>query len=339
MMLDGFSMCFRSEITDTWNAVLNKTAYIPFSYTDTSIEFQSAYQRSHGGNWHDISVIIYWDSKPVAVWPLTLSVKNDRVLISSQGMPVQAPLYVDFCTSSSRKRISKSCLDIIDNLAKELNIFTWDSSESFNQSLGFSEWHTLAMSRGSTCSIYHDLFLNLQSSMDQIKSNFRKSYKSLITSGMKNWAIDVLNISNESIWDQFKALHLEVSGKKTRSDETWDIHFNDIKKQQGFLVYLLNNSGKMEGGGFFNFSRDEGLYAVGAYNRALFDKPLGHIVQYRAIQELKKRGVVWYKLGSRPYFSEKPEATEKEISIAEFKQGFASHILPRFILSHRFSGS
>jgi FemAB family protein len=332
-------MSFRSEIPDTWNAVLNKIDYIPFVYTNTSIDFQLAYQRFHGGDWQDISVVIYWDSKAVAVWPLTLSVKHNQTLISSQGMPVQSPLYVDFCPSSSRKRISKSCLNIIDNLAKELNVAAWDSSESFNQSLGFSEWHILAMSRGSICSIHHDLFLNLQWSMDQIKHNFRKSYKSLITSGMKNWSIEVLDTASESIWDQFKTLHLEVSGKKTRSDETWDIHFNSIKNQQGFLVYLLNNSGKMDGGGFFNFTRDEGLYAVGAYNRALFDKPLGHVVQYRAIQELKKRGVIWYKLGSRPYFSEKPEATDKEISIADFKQGFSSHIFPRFNLSHRCSGS
>jgi len=171
--------------------------------------------------------------------------------------------------------------------------------------------------------------------MDVIKRNLRKSYKALINSDMSDWSIEVLDVADESVWNQFKELHLEVSGKKTRSDETWEIHFNDIKKQQGFLVYLANNSGKIDGGGFFNFTRDEGLYAVGASKRTLFDKPLGHVIQYRAIQEFKKRGVVWYKLGPRPYLSEKPEATDKEISIAEFKQGFASHIFPRFILSHR----
>ena len=120
----------------------------------------------------------------------------------------------------------------------------------------------------------------------------------------------------------------------TRSDETWAIQHKDIAESRGFLVYLLNGSGGMDGGGFFNFTRDEGLYGVGAYKRELFDKPLGHIVQYRAIEELKRRGVRWYKLGLRPYASEEQKPTEKEISIGEFKEGFASHMFPRFGITH-----
>ena len=90
----------------------------------------------------------------------------------------------------------------------------------------------------------------------------------------------------------------------------------------------------MVGAGLFNFTRDEGLYAIGAYDREQFDKPLGHVVQYYAIEELKKRDVRWYKLGARPYPTHFPVPSAKEISIGEFKQGFASHLLPRIILEH-----
>ena len=160
-----------------------------------------------------------------------------------------------------------------------------------------------------------------------------------IASGSKNWSVEILDTENQQIWNSFKNLHLKISGRKTRSDETWDIHLDNIKQQQGFLIYLLNASGEMDGAGFFNFSQNEGLYAVAAYDRNLFDKPLGHIVQYRAIQELKKRGIVWYKLGHRPYQTDQPTPTDKEVSIAEFKEGFASNIFPRFILNHKYSGS
>jgi hypothetical protein len=64
--------------------------------------------------------------------------------------------------------------------------------------------------------------------------------------------------------------------------------------------------------------------------------PFQHLAhaQYRAIEELKKRDVRWYKLGARPYPKHFPVPSAKEISIGEFKQGFASHLYPRIILEH-----
>ena len=90
----------------------------------------------------------------------------------------------------------------------------------------------------------------------------------------------------------------------------------------------------MVGGGFFRISCDEGVYSVGAYNRDFFDQPLGHVVQYCAIEEMKNRGIRWYKIGLRHYPTEVPSPTDKEIQIGEFKQGFASHLFPRFLLKH-----
>ena len=335
----GLSVSLRSENPNIWAEVLDRVAYVPVMYTGSSIEFQWAYQRGHGGHWHDISIVIYWNSNPAAVWPLSLAIRDGKAFLNSHGLPVHPPLFADDCPDISRKRIAKICIDIADTIAMNAGIGIWESTESFADSNGFSQWHIESMSRGATCTIAHDLFINLQQSMELIKRGFRKSYKSLVTSGMRNWSVGVLETADEPIWNQFRELHFKASGRKTRSDETWAIHLEDIKQQRGFLVYLLNSEGEMDGGGFFNFTRDEGLYAVAAYNRALFDKPLGHIVQYRAIEELKNRGVRWYKIGVRPYRSETPAPSDKEISIGEFKQGFASHMFPRFALHHPVSQS
>ncbi len=190
------------------------------------------------------------------------------------------------------------------------------------------------MGRGAKSVIAYDLFINLNQDLIKIKSGFRKSYRSLVNSGAKNWTVGILDVPDKKVWESFQDLHRSVAGRKTRNNETWDIHFNDIVKQQAFLVYLLNKDGQMDGAGFFNFTKDEGLYSVAAYKRELFDKPLGHVVQYRAIEELKKRGVRWYKLGSRPYATDTPAPSKKEISIGEFKQGFASDIFPRYLITH-----
>jgi len=335
----ALSLSFRSENPSIWLDVLNRTKYVPVMYTGESIEFQLAYQKGHGGVWNDLSMIIDWDGKPSAVWPLSLSIKDNLPVLSSHGLPVHPPLFVSDCPASSQKRIIKSCLDFANSIALNAGIAQWESTESFNDVMGFSDWHIESMTRGAFCSIAHDLFIDLHRGMAEIKKGFRKSYKSLVTSGMKHWVVNVLDTNDEFIWKKFQQLHYKVSGRKTRSDDTWAIHLEDIAQQRGFLVYLLGSTGEMEGAGFFNFTKHEGLYAVAAYNRELFDKPLGHIVQYRAIEELKKRDVSWYKLGVRPFPSEKPVPTEKEISIGEFKQGFASHMLPRYCLYHVVSRS
>jgi len=82
----------------------------------------------------------------------------------------------------------------------------------------------------------------------------------------------------------------------------------------------------------FICSRDEGVYAVAAYDRALFDKPLGHVVQFRAIQEMKRRECRWYFIGRRFYPGEQPVPSNKELSISYFKEGFSTDNFASFSL-------
>jgi FemAB family protein len=330
----GLSVELRSNSRADWSDVLDRCSYAPVNYTHCSIEYQWAYRRGHGGDWRDLSVILYWNNKPVAVWPLSLADVNGKAILGSHGLPMLPPLFSVDCPASSCKRITKSCLDLADEIAAYARVTAWQSHEPFIDACGLSDWYVESMARDAKCQVFHEILLDLRPEMAAIKQNFRKSYKALITSGLRLWRVDVLTSADNSIWDEFCQLHLQVAGRKTRSDETWALHLRDIGLGQGMLVYLRNESGQMIGAGFFNFTRDEGVYAVAAYDRTLFDKPLGHVVQYRAVEELKRRGVRWYKIGLRPFKTEAPAPTDKEISIGEFKQGFASHLIPRLVLTH-----
>lgn len=332
----GLSIRERVDNKGLWEEIFCKFLYKPVAYSNASIDYQLAYQYGHGGNWRDISLIICWDSKPVALWPLSLSMKDGRFTLTSQGLPVLPPVFVSDCPDISRKRIIKLCLDYANAIAVVLEIKSWDSGESFTDSVGMSAWHTSSMARDAICALRHELYQDLRPDIAEIKRTFRKSYKSLVVSGLRAWTVGLLDSDgSESVWQEFRNLHLSVAGRVTRSDETWALQFQDIQCDRAFVVWLRNANNEMVGGGLFSFTCDEGLYAVGAYDRTLFDKPLGHLVQYRAIEELKKRGVRWYKIGARPYPSDTPKPTDKEISIAEFKQGFSSHFFPRYHLVHQ----
>ena len=330
----GLSVVLRSANKKLWEETFEQTAYMPGSYSNMNIDFLMALQTGYGTKVYDLSCIIIWDSKPVGVWPLFLSVKDGSAELNFIDNCVVPPLFRKDSQPTIVKQLIKNCLHLANTFTGISGKTSWKSMESSNYSIGISAWHLQSMSSGAACSVNYELCIDIVPEMAAIKSRFRKSFKSLISSGQKLWSVSVMEGPNEKIWQEFKELHRKAAGRQTRSDETWQIHYQDILENRSFVVCLQNESGELIGAGLFNCTRDECVYAVAAYDRSLFDKPLGHVVQYRAIEEMKKTKISWYKLGPRAFGTQIPAPTDKEISIGEFKQGFASHVFPRYILQH-----
>lgn len=314
-----------------WDALLQTIEYVPVSYTQAMIDYQYTYYQGMGGVWHDCSVVLYRDRKPCAVWLLSISCVENEWRISSSGEALISPLFDSRLSVKTIKSVVADCYRFLSGVASELSCRIV-IQEPFLDKEGLGEWYQRAIQEATSRLVRHDLYLDLKPNLTTIRSFFRKSYRPLISSGEKLWEISICREADENVWDEFRLLHLTVAGKVTRSIKTWDAQLQAISQQIAFLVYLRNSDGRMVGGGLFYTSRDEGLYAVGAYDRSLFDKPLGHVVQYHAILEMKKRNLRWYKIGVRPYPSDTPKPSEKEISIADFKQGFSSHLHSRIEL-------
>jgi len=331
----GIQWDFRHDRRAVWNDTLSKAGYIPVAYSASSIDYQFAYQHGNSGKWWDISLILYFDNRPCALWPLSYSIKNDTSSISAHGLPILPPLFVQECPVKSRKTVTKACLGFLEEFCLTDGIKKMESAESYNETIGLSIWHEESMRCGASSALKYELFVDLTPDIAAIKSRFRKSYKALINSGARLWSVELMEDQNQAIWDEFRMLHLKVSGRETRSAETWMLQHEAISNREAFLIYLCDDYGKMVGGGFFSITCNEGVYGVGVYDRSLFDKPLGHVVQFRAIEEMKNRGLRWYKIGLRPYSAEFPVPTKKELSIGMFKQGFASHLFPQHRLTHK----
>lgn len=333
----GLKIVLRQN-SSLWEAVYERLPYQSISYLSSMIDYHLEYQRGHGGNWNDFSCVIFSDKTPIALWPITISVKDEAVHLSSQGRELLPPIFVEDCANKTKKSVSKSALDLIDHVSYEIGLQKLNSASVFDGSQALSVWHAFLMKRGAECHIKHNLYVDLSLPIEKIKSFFRKSYKSLITNGERIWNIEVLSDAiEENVWEEFRSLHLAIAGKVTRSKKSWDLQYLSVKNGESFLIVLRNDAGKMVGAGLFIATKDEGSYSVGAYDRTLFDKPLGHVVQYRAIQEMKRRGCRWYSIGRRFYPSEMPIPTEKELSISDFKEGFSSHLIPTFSLIKKYS--
>ena len=57
------------------------------------------------------------------------------------------------------------------------------------------------------------------------------------------------------------------------------------------------------------------------------------LLEFTAIQEMIKRGCLWYHIGNRPFVGDKFTPNEKEIAIGYFKEGFATHVFASSLLT------
>lgn len=327
----GIEFEFRSTSESKWRELEVKTNYFPVEYSLAVTEFAVA-QAVEGRSVIDVSMILVYNNRSCGLWPLSLAQDKEGCWeLGSNGGGLLPPIFLEGLERKSVKTMVTRCLTFVFDLCRCLGQKELISTEPFLPKLGFGDWYNqLLLVESSSVTIGHDLYLDLAPPLEKIRRNFRKSYKPLISMGEKLWKVNLIVRDDPLTWNRFMQLHREVSGKVTRAIDTWDCQYRAIVQGDAFLVTIEGADGRMVGGGYFRTTQYEGVYGSGAYDRELFDKPLGHVVQWHAIKELKQRGVSWYKLGTRFYPGLVPRPTDKEISISIFKQGFASHLMPSF---------
>ncbi len=189
----------------------------------------------------------------------------------------------------------------------------------------------LLLNMGATASPVVRQVIDLNQEEADMFRSVRKSYKSLINWGKRNLRLTVYDsesISRDTM-EQFRALHVQVAGRETRSGETWLIQEKMIKAREAFAVF-----GELDGdlvtAALFPRSETYCFYGVSASNRRLFDKPLSHAVLWEAILYAMHTGCRFFELGliQFPGIGELPP-TEKELSISTFKHGFGGRSEPR----------
>ena len=334
----------RQADPEGWTLAWRALPARPVAYSASMIDYMHAYfVGAAGWTLADASLVLTSDGKPCGLWPLTLGGKDEHRL-TSQGEPILPPLFTADTSPRTAKKIISECLDALGQaaaLGQGAMLCAEPPRPGFADE-GLSEFYQQAFRRGAeTVAVRHDMYVDLKPNMDEIRSGWRKSYRPLVTSGLRTWAVHLVDAQNASTetWETFRQLHCRVAGRETRPRDTWGLQWRMILDSEALLVWLADDEGRMVGGGFFQFTDGEALYSVAAYDRDLFDKPLGHVVQARAIEEFKRRGLSWYKLGELKFAGDRDKPSAKELSIGAFKQGFASHLFAKIVYEQKTSGA
>jgi FemAB family protein len=334
----GANAVLRSSAPDLWAETWDKLAYQPNSYAPGMLSYQQAYFKGAGWDIADASLVLLNDGRPCGLLPLMVRFGETPSLTTS-GAPIVSPLFIPGTQAGTIKKAGAWLLERLLSAHQGLGLSTMVTEQTIlpSEPQGLSEWQQQQMAAGATVSVLHDVYTDLTLPLETIRSSIRKSFRPLVSSGRKLWleAIADQSTITDALWDEFRSLHIAVAGRVTRSLESWSEQLAMIKKDEAFFVYLRDPADqRMVGGGLFQVTRDECLYAIGAYDRSLFDKPLGHVVQYAAMEKAIALGLKWTKIGYRPFAADMPAPSAKEIAIGEFKQGFSTHTFPRHVYTH-----
>jgi FemAB family protein len=328
----GLNAQFRQHEKEDWDRVVKKSSFVPTVYAWDFLNYNTVYFHSFSESSTDISLVIYHDKKPCAVWPLVFDQSDKepfKTVNKLYGGIVVPPLFVDNFPKKSQRAIIKSCINFLNDTLEVSHGECWRTNELSIEG-GVDHWHQIALEMGAMLDgVNYEMYVDLSMSIEEIRSFIRKSFRPLVSSGLKNWKVTVMDQFSENTWERFRELHKKVAGRVTRSIETWDIQHEAIKSGNAFLVYVSGSDGVMVGGGYFDMSDHECNYSVGSYDRQFFDQPLGHMIQYQAILTAKEKGRKMYYIGDRFYRENLPHVTEKRVQISHFQQGFSSKIFPR----------
>jgi FemAB family protein len=307
-----------------WNRVCAASDFLPAAYTPAWVRYQLTYLSAFSHDVVDLSCTVMRDQEPLAVIPLVLRRVDGAWSFGSNEGPVLQPLFVRGKGERTRRSLYQALFEVFAALNTDL----W-CSEILVGGGGFNDWHQQIAPYVQEVQLRHELYVDLLLDPSAIWSNIRRRYKSLISEARRSWAIEVLGPGSNEAFEEFRLLHLAVAGRETRPKSTWDMQRDAIASKAAFLITLREPGGRLVGGGLFHTSAHEGVYAVGAYDRTLFDKPLGHAVQMRAIEYMQSQRLRWFRIGTRPYPFDRPTPSDKELSIGHFKAGFATHVFPR----------
>ncbi|HEU4845724.1 MAG TPA: hypothetical protein VFT05_15760 [Burkholderiaceae bacterium] len=312
-----------------WPQLAAQLSYLPIEYDASFIAFQRLFLGERAGRVADVCAVLYHDRKPVALWPVFVLeglAAPHALRLSSNGGPLLPPLYGAAAGAAVRDKLDKAAARAAQAFCRQAGIAMLAAQETLGpQQAAIGGLHAELMRSGAVPSAAYLLYVDLSLTPEALRAGYRKSYKALINSGEKLWRVGIQHTADPALFKEFEQLHIAVAGRVTRSSASWDLQHGYIAQGSAFLVYLRDAAGRMVGGGYFQHTAHEGLYLVGAYDRALFDKPLGHVVQHQAIAELRRRGVRWHKLGQRYYAGCATPGSDKEQSNSVFKEGFASH--------------
>ena len=317
--------CNESDFKKLWQNFVERNN-VSWRFLPARMEYEKVY--CYKMLKQDCSFLIEKNDLPVAICPLFLEDCNKHYFFSSNLGYQMSPLVSSCQNEKQRKKIERFCFEKIDKLAKR-NCVVKCMSQIDPIIVDYS--YNVLTEYGYLDASLQTTIIGLGNKLEILRSNLRKSYKSLINNGIDKFTIFIMDSGNPDykIHETYRKLHHKTSGRVTRPLETFKMQFEDLKNDRAMLI-ALKDKDQFVAFSYFLHYQNCAYYGSSADDPEYESKiPLEHCIIWSAIEYYKKRGFVFLEIGAQQFgtqFFDHP--SQKDLNISFFKRGFGGKIIP-----------
>jgi Acetyltransferase (GNAT) domain len=243
------------------------------------------------------------------------------------GDAVPAPAFAEELSHKDRKAVVKLVFAHIDARAEAQRVgrasFRVSSVAPSFWSYQFPQANPLVRLGFNDISLVTQV-LDLEGDEPQLLRDMRKGHRADIARAAKLMQAEVLDQMNitQQRFDSYRLLHHKAAGRVTRPLETFQMMLEWIRAGQAILC-AATLEGRDVGFALVSVYKDGAYYSSSCEDPEYNDLPIGHLLQWRAMQWLKQHGIRRYEIGVQPFSDQVHSPTsEKELKIGFFKRGF-----------------
>jgi hypothetical protein len=244
-----------------------------------------------------------------------------------------APAFANALPERTKKAAMKAVFSHVDFLAKRLNV----QRSSFRMSSPApSFWKSSVpqpnplMKLGFCDTSMATQVIDLSIEGQQLLRNMRKGHRADISRAEKLMQAAVFDQDTITLeaFERYRLLHQKAAGRITRPLETFNMMYEWIRKGLGILSFASIN-GRDIGFALVSVYKDGAYYSSSCEDPEYNHLPVGHILQWKTIEWLKRHNCRHYEIGVQFYGSQPhTPISEKELKIAFFKRGFGGSAVP-----------
>ena len=281
------------------------------------------------------SFFVEIDGRIAAICPLLLEDYQGKKEFSFGGEYGPVPAFHNDLGKMVKEKLKKVVFEEIDRRANAYAVkrvcfrFTILSHV-------FSEreerWFNYLLKFGYLDNSLNTQIIDLGKPAVELRREIRHGHDAAIARAEKGLSSEIFEQTNitAEVFEQYVSLHQKAAGRVTRPSQTFDLMLEFIKQDKAFLVGALQNR-KFLGFAYFFLYKNKVYYGSSCNDPEAADLPVGHFIQWQAIEYMQRRHCQFYEIGLQQYgptFSDFP--TSKAIQVGAFKRGFGGFTAPCF---------
>ena len=325
-----------------WDRFCRESEDAWFWHTSDWLRYQRAYRPELSSR--NRSFFLEDGPELVAICPLLEETpRAGLVELGAGGSPAPAPALVSRRDAGHRRDTARAVFEAVDAAAAQCGA----ARVAFRDSplpAGFARRAALGnplLEFGYLDVSLRTQVIDLEPPETELWTGLRKGHRSDVRRAERTLRVEVFDAGTirDEMFEAYRGLHAKAAGRVTRPDVTFELMHDWIRRGDALLV-AARARGALISVAFLLVYNAAAYYASGANDPEMEGPGIAHLVQWRAMQELRARGVRRYEIGWQQQIPVPHDvATPKQRSISFFKHGFGGSTWPLFAGEKYYSAS